>query len=456
MGLFEPAWMTDNPAKADKAVKSVERIDDQDVLIEIVTSAPQDQVRETAFAKLNLSKVDDPSKLVEIAHRVPSRKSTFEVLDCLDDYWLWRYLVEVRDIDLIKGAAERTKDLDGLYLNLRLYGKPLWDTGKVAVLNTIIERTDDPDMLLRIAEDKDHLKLEANTEQGKKSVLNAGKIVKKWMIARCKAFGKAAGDKTLYDAVIMPLYKEKNDLTEASLKYEFRRMWDSELARLDEETDESALRAVYEDTHRKIEHRIAAAKRLRTAFGDNGPYEEFAASCTRKNGHLLLQTAYSEWEYQESICIRCYERGGSREDDGRTKHHGCLFWRDACAGDVPMDCLKRRRKLSNVVEPELAASPSKDDGEDASQALAEDLIKKMHHCEPEERKRLVEENADNQHLMYQLALRAPGSGTRLDAVRHLTDLDSLKEFATYGNQKMSKAALARIAELYPDEIPDPH
>ncbi|MBQ2681868.1 MAG: hypothetical protein IJF97_08035, partial [Eggerthellaceae bacterium] len=215
MGLFEPAWMTDNPAKADKAVKSVERIDDQDVLIEIVTSAPQDQVRETAFAKLNLSKVDDPSKLVEIAHRVPSRKSTFEVLDCLDDYWLWRYLVEVRDIDLIKGAAERTKDLDGLYLNLRLYGKPLWDTGKVAVLNTIIERTDDPDMLLRIAEDKDHLKLEANTEQGKKSVLNAGKIVKKWMIARCKAFGKATGDKTLYDAVIMPLYKEKNDLTEA-------------------------------------------------------------------------------------------------------------------------------------------------------------------------------------------------------------------------------------------------
>jgi len=53
MGLFKPAWMSDDWKKKSKALKEVEKETDQTCLVEIVKSAPLFDVRKAAISKLN-------------------------------------------------------------------------------------------------------------------------------------------------------------------------------------------------------------------------------------------------------------------------------------------------------------------------------------------------------------------------------------------------------------------
>ncbi len=85
--LFAPAWMTDNRKNEDKAVRSVEKTDDQAVLRDIVLRAPLQKVKLAAAERLT-----DPELLKEIARagigpavsqaavgRISDRQTLFEL-----------------------------------------------------------------------------------------------------------------------------------------------------------------------------------------------------------------------------------------------------------------------------------------------------------------------------------------------------------------------------------------
>jgi len=61
MGLFGPVWDTSNPRKRDKAIASVNRIDDDAELLEIATNA---QLVEVAVAAVN--RISDPAVLASV------------------------------------------------------------------------------------------------------------------------------------------------------------------------------------------------------------------------------------------------------------------------------------------------------------------------------------------------------------------------------------------------------
>lgn len=355
MGLFKPAWMTDKTAKTNKAIAAVEKTSDQATLVDAACNAPlaevriaaieriedqgtlmqimadelSEEVRKVAFGRIDLSRMANRGQLVELAALAPTQSDREDVFGFLDTEGLWEYFIGIDDRDF-RGSKDNRRlaktsinliDPDWLYGQLQTPDSRLSDVKKVAVLESIIDRVDDKDRLLEIAKNRGRLvKLEGASE------------ARSWHVARCKALGLATGDAKLYNWAISGSGPNSETL-KAVLEYELYK--EPELAEIDAEQDESALRAVFQDEGRSIEHRIAAAKRLWNKFGDRGPYEELAAACTETKGHLLFQTDYVFWERQESICIRCLKRGGSYEsDDGHTRHFGCLFWRERCIGDI--------------------------------------------------------------------------------------------------------------------------
>jgi hypothetical protein len=65
MGLFEPAWMTDDTNKLFKALRSVEKIKDQETLAKAAQSAPRHEIRVAAMDKLT-----DQEILADLAKNV--------------------------------------------------------------------------------------------------------------------------------------------------------------------------------------------------------------------------------------------------------------------------------------------------------------------------------------------------------------------------------------------------
>ena len=82
----------------------------------------------------------------------------------------------------------------------------------------------------------------------------------------------------------------------------------------------------------------------------------------------------------------------------------------------------------------------------------EDILEIMQAVEPEARQRIIRQHADDEELMLQVALHAPGAGTQRAAVRNLTSYEALLQVAekTVG-AKTPAYATKRLAELYPDK-----
>ena len=79
MGLFAPAWTTDNPKKLDKAIAAVGKINDSNQLYEIATTAPIDEVRKAAIGRITdqamLAKIVEQSESFSVANAALERLS---------------------------------------------------------------------------------------------------------------------------------------------------------------------------------------------------------------------------------------------------------------------------------------------------------------------------------------------------------------------------------------------
>ena len=80
MGLFAPAWQTDNLKKADKAIQAVRKIAQPDKLFEIAINAPQDKVAVAAVEAIH-----DPMMLFRLATQAKSERVQRAAVGILED-----------------------------------------------------------------------------------------------------------------------------------------------------------------------------------------------------------------------------------------------------------------------------------------------------------------------------------------------------------------------------------
>ena len=560
MGLFKPAWMTDKDKKLPRALAAVEQMTSPSELCQVARSAPLDpvalaaigrmsddallleiarecwgderrvaaikrvgdhdelvkfmvvdkptgKVAKAAFKKIKLDRVSDRGRLVALAHYAPTIDGKRKVLAMLTDEELLDVYLRADDSQLAREALDGIGDPDWLWGRWRQLRGSLWeDDKKVGILESLVDRIDDRDMLLGLASGK----VKCNSSFKNKLFISTAEH--RLFIVRAKALWKATGIKWPYDELGKSNAGGPSD--ERMLRHGLREANDPEFARLELEADEPALREAFQDAGKPLIHRVAAAKRLSAVFGDSKPFEKLADACAEQNGHLLFRTEYVEWERQSSMCIRCYETGGSYEDDGHTRHFGCEFWRGRCAGDplpsgimeasAPVDAIGSTSASDDAISPvpakakiptcdhewdgcicarcgktrneghewngctcvrcgawrneEHAYEPVRGGGSACSicKMLSptdppESPLQSLQ-CSPDERKRVLEERSDDQEFLLQAALHAPSSGTMVEAIRYLTDLEALSAVASTGQPKAAKAALARVAELYPDEL----
>ena len=558
MGLFKPAWMTDKEKKLPKALDAVEQmtsqselnqvalsaplapvaqaaisritddellleiarnrfndevglaavghVDDQDALVRfMIVDKPTGAVGKAVFKRIKLDQVSDRERLTALAHCAPTADARSKVLAMLDYEELMDVYLRADDTRLAHEALDKVDNPDWLYEKLLELRNSGWeDEKKVSILEAVIDQVDDKEKLLFVARS---VKIKPSSKSKFLSSTESRSF-----IARAKALRKATDIEWPYDELSKNMSRIHNP--ESLLKHGLREADDPEFARLELEADEPSLREVFQDEGKPLIHRIAAANRLRSIFCDSGPYQELADASTEMKGHLLFQTEYVFWERQASMCICCYEEGGSYEDDGRTHHFGCEFWREACTGDplpsriwkasAPVGATGSTSASDGAISPvptkakilscdhewdgcicarcgktrneghewngctcvrcgawrnkEHAYEPVRGGGSvcsickmfsptDPPKSPLQSL-----QCGPDERKRVFEERSDDQEFLLQAALHAPSSGTMVEATRHLTDLEALSTVASTGQPKAAKAALARVAELYPDEL----
>ena len=136
MGLFAPAWTTDNPKKLDKAIAAVGKINDSNQLYEIATTAPINEVRKAAIGRITdqamlakiveqsesfsaanaaLERLSDPAQLKQIAlkgHTECSGSDLFEKIT--DQTTLYEIATRSDDLNMRLRAIDGLDDADTL------------------------------------------------------------------------------------------------------------------------------------------------------------------------------------------------------------------------------------------------------------------------------------------------------------------------------------------------------
>ena len=136
MGLFAPAWTTENPRKLDKAIAAVRKIADPEKLFEIATTAPIDEVRKAAIERITdqamlakiveqgesfslanaaLERLSDPAHLKQIALKGHTKCSLSDLFDKITDQAaLYEIATRSDDLNVRLNAIEGIDDADAL------------------------------------------------------------------------------------------------------------------------------------------------------------------------------------------------------------------------------------------------------------------------------------------------------------------------------------------------------
>ena len=116
MGLFKPAWMTNDFKKRGKAIAAIRSIASQRELMEVVLKAPRLDVAEVA-----LERIDDPEILYQLALVAPkmhSKDSRYKEIACFvasridDQGLLHRLAADHEAIDEVRAAAAGATSID--------------------------------------------------------------------------------------------------------------------------------------------------------------------------------------------------------------------------------------------------------------------------------------------------------------------------------------------------------
>jgi hypothetical protein len=298
MGLFTPAWMSDNHSRASNAVT---RIKDPGVLARVAREAPSECARMAA-----IEKITDQALLAQIA--------------CSDS------------LQRVREKACRHIHNDGALADVALHGK---DNAAVYAADKIVDQR----QLARVAQEACSASARAVAikrlrDQGVLSVIVTDRN-------GMRSLRQAALENLTDTAALSQLAMDEEDILG-----DFRR---AALARLQDQTlfkkiasedgsqkmrefaigyltDETALLSLPR-SGKTLPERWLAADRL----GNPTLMAELQTHAEQTvNGHKLVTIAHREWEYHEDFCLVCGKTGGRRDDEESTRHYGCNFRMESC------------------------------------------------------------------------------------------------------------------------------
>ncbi len=310
--LFQKYWKSRDPGKTEKIVKKVRKEDDINVLVELLNEFPSMPVKEAAMDRLA-----EKSELAEVflSGKIQDKGVNQAALEKIGEEgiytYAWKHLPDARKVMSYLGEdmlLRLVKDEENFPDKIR---------------ESAFRRIKDPGSILSIAcmaADS------APSDSELQLVLSAfGKLDKEEdILSAVGKYGDARTIRRIVEKIQDPqlletIAKSGNEAAKerAAKKVEERR----------------TLEAMVDDASLSLEKRARAAMNIANAYSDYSALDRLKEfGIKRINGHVLLRTIYREWEQVEYVCLRCGKTGGQEDDSESTRHYGCRFASELCAG----------------------------------------------------------------------------------------------------------------------------